>query len=327
MGLSAEQRRSLDRWLDENELHCGATTDVTPVRGGRSHVMFRLRRADATWILRSPAAVAIDAAAAGLRREFRVLGALGGTRVPHPAPVALCDDPAVLGTEFYLMEDVDGISPMPRHLAQLHAAPEPTAVVDALIDALAHLHDVDWRRVGLDDFGRPDGFHERQTARWTGQLRSYGENGLDGLEDVIAWLDGHLPTSWQPTLMHGDYHMMNVLIAVDDPVRVSAVLDWETTTIGDPLLDLAGFLEVCREVYRPEDGWPTQQYMAARYASRRGIGDAVDLTYYRVLYNYRLAVLLEGIHQRSRLDPTRPTDDAMGQRARSTARRAKELIE
>jgi aminoglycoside phosphotransferase (APT) family kinase protein len=142
----------------------------------------------------------------------------------------------------------------------------------------------------------------------------------------MAWLEANRPGSFQPTLMHGDYHMRNVLVAPDPPGRVVAILDWETATIGDPFLDLAGFCEVwCSAA--TGSGWPTRAALIERYRTARALRDVPVLTYYEVLYNFRLAVLVEGIYQRSLQDPTRPDQVDSGERALRYVARALELID
>ena len=279
MGIIGDERRSLIVWLDGQGLEPGADLEITPIRGGRSHAMFRLRRGSSTWILRRPTTVALGTAADGLRREFQVLSALAGGLVPHPAPIARCDDAAVIGSAFYLMENVKGVNPTPRLLAAEAPGLTRVAVIDAMTDALAQLHEVDWRSCGWGDFGRPDGFHHRQAERWARQLRSYGGPGFPEAAEVFAWLGENAPKSWRPGLMHGDYHMLNVLVGVDEPARVTGILDWETATIGDPLLDLAGFLEVCRQTYPPADGWPDEEHHRRPVSRHPGAGprDRPDL--------------------------------------------------
>jgi aminoglycoside phosphotransferase (APT) family kinase protein len=243
--------------------------------------------------------------------------------------VALCDDPAVLGCTFYLMARVDGVNPLP--VPSWLPGPEGRSELTlALTDALAHLHQVDPVGAGIMDLGRPDGFHERQVRRWTDQLRSYEGRELPGLEDVATWLDANRPGAFEPTIMHGDYHMYNVLIAPEPPARVVAVVDWETATIGDPLLDLAGFCEIwipSAEGSDPGEGWPTRDEIVARYAATRGIDEVPDLTYFEVLYNFRFSVLLEGIYQRSLRDPSRPDQDLVGERVLASVERATGLVE
>jgi aminoglycoside phosphotransferase (APT) family kinase protein len=140
----------------------------------------------------------------------------------------------------------------------------------------------------------------------------------------MAWLEAHRPLDFVPTIMHGDYHMLNILIAPEPPGRVVAILDWETATIGDPLLDLAGFCEVWCPV--ANEGWPSRAELIERYGSVRGIDTGLDLTYYNVLYNFRLAVLIEGIYQRSLRDAARDDDVAMGERVLYNVERARALI-
>jgi aminoglycoside phosphotransferase (APT) family kinase protein len=144
------------------------------------------------------------------------------------------------------------------------------------------------------------------------------------MDRVMRWLEGNVPDHFDPTLMHGDFHMLNALIAPEPPGRVLAIVDWETATIGDPLLDLAGFCEIWCPV--ANDGWPRRSDLIERYGKLRGSGSVGDLTYYEVLYNFRLAVLVEGIYQRSLKDPDRPDAHAMGERVLGNVGRALELI-
>jgi aminoglycoside phosphotransferase (APT) family kinase protein len=312
----------LGAWLDAQGLEIGQPITVQPLPGGTSNAMFLIGRGAGRWVLRRPAKVAVERANEGMRREYRILAALGGTDVPHPAVVALCEDHDVLGCTFFLMERVEGVHPLPqspfaddRHRAE---------VAFAMVDGLARLHEVDWRAKGLGDLGRPEQFHERQVGRWSRQLASYQGRELPGIDKVMAWLEANRPAHFEPTLMHGDYHMMNTLIAPHPPGQVVAILDWETATIGDPLLDLAGFCEIWCPV--ADDGWPARQALVERYRTTRGLDVLADLTYYQILYNFRLAVLQEGIYQRSLRDPTRPDQHKMGQRTLANVARAVELV-
>jgi aminoglycoside phosphotransferase (APT) family kinase protein len=311
----------LGAWLDAQGQEIGQPITVQPLSGGTSNAMFLIDRGAGRWVLRRPAKVAVERANEGMRREYRILAALGGTDVPHPAVVALCEDHDVLGCTFFLMERIEGVHPFPSPFDDDHHRAE---IAFALVDALARLHGVDWRAKGLGDLGRPERFHERQVDRWSRQLASYQGRDLPGIDRVMAWLEANLPARFDPALMHGDYHMMNALIAADPPGRVVAILDWETATIGDPLLDLAGFCEIWCSV--ATDGWPSRQALVERYRTARGLDTLGDLTYYQVLYNFRLAVLQEGIYQRSLKDPTRPDQDETGQRALANVSRAIELV-
>lgn len=314
---------ALATWLDACGLEPGRPLTIEPLMGGSSNAMFVVSRGEAEWVLRRPPRVAVDRANEGMRREFRILRALTGTDVPHAEVVALCEDHYVLGCTFYLMERVLGVNPIP--LPDGFGSDEHRAeIAYSLVTALARLHRVDWRAAGIGDLGHPEGFHQRQVDRWSRQLASYRGRELPGMGDIMAWLDAHRPQDFVPTIMHGDFHMLNVLIATRPPGRVVAILDWETATIGDPLLDLAGFCEVWCPV--ANDGWPSRAELIEHYGSVREIDRHLDLTYYDVLYNFRLAVLIEGIYQRSLQDPSRDDDVAMGERVLANVARARTLI-
>ena len=338
----------LEAWLAERELATAVVAAET-LTGGRSNVMFTLEvetscdgLADATastdpaaatttrnWVLRRPATVAIERANDGMRREFRILSALDSTDAPHPPAVALCEDLDVLGCVFFLMEQVDGFEPgvkLPDHFTQ---RPNHQAeLAQALVEALAALHNVPWQQVGLADFGKPDGFHERQVERWGTQLASYEGRDLPELTAAGEWLQANLPQNWSPTIMHGDYHLFNILLRPEPPPQVAAIVDWETATIGDPLLDFVGFCEAFKTM-RSSGGWPSYAEMLAAYLKLRPDErhpSETEQQYYGVLYNFRMAVLLEGIYQRSLLDPNRPDQDAMGERALFNAARCQEIL-
>jgi aminoglycoside phosphotransferase (APT) family kinase protein len=311
-------------WLDAQGLAPGAALMIDELVGGGSNAMFRVTRGGTTWVLRRPRRVAIEKADEGMRREFRILCALEGTPVPHAVPVALCDDHAVLGCTFYLMGLVEGTEPFPAPTA-LDDEAGRAGIAFALVDALAQLHDVDWQTAGLADLGRPDGFHERQVSRWSGQLATYRNRDLPGIDQVMTWLDAHRPSRFTPTIMHADYHMRNVIVAPEPPARVLAIVDWETTTIGDPLLDLAGFCEAWCGAASEDAGWPARAALVARYREARGLAAIPDLRYYEVLYNFRLSVLLEGVYQRSLQDPDAPVQQMLGDRALFNLARAVEL--
>ena len=174
-------------WLDDLGLEVGQPITVAPLMSGRSNAMFTVHRGGSRWVLRRPALVAIERADEGMRREFRILDALNGSNVPHPETVALCDDREVLGCTFFLMQQVDGINPAPP-LPEPFLTEDQPSVAFAMVEALAALHDFDWKSNGLADFGKPEGFHERQVQRWTSQLASYGGRELSRLENITTFL-------------------------------------------------------------------------------------------------------------------------------------------
>ncbi|WP_046322504.1 phosphotransferase family protein, partial [Mycobacterium sp. UM_Kg1] len=232
----------------------GPLDDITELSGGTQNVMLRFTRAGRSYVLRRGPRHLRPRSNAVMLRETRLLAALAGTDVPHPGLIAVCDDPAVLGDAvFYLMEPVDGFNAS-GDLPALHAG-DPTVRYGmglSMADALAKLGAVDHVAVGLADYGKPDGFLERQVPRWLAELDSYGqfENypgpDLPGLHEVAAWLQRNVPTSWQPGILHGDYHAANVMFSPTGP-EVVAIVDWEMSTIGDPLLDLGWLLATWRQ--------------------------------------------------------------------------------
>jgi aminoglycoside phosphotransferase (APT) family kinase protein len=293
---------------------------------GSSNEMFEVRADGQRWMLRRPTKIALERAGSGIAREYRLLTALEGTRAPHPRPVAFCDDEAVIGSPFYLMDLVDGFEPIdPLPKAFLTDAEARHGIGIALIDALGELSEVDWQGRGLGDFGKPDGFHQRQVRRWRSQLESYRWRDLPHVEEIEAWLSANQPAGFVPGIMHGDYHQGNVLMARDLPARVAAVVDWENATIGDPLLDVGYFLtgwpdpgETRRLGTRIDDrrALATKAELVAHYEARTG-RQVSSLSYYMVLSLYKLGVMLEGIAARGQ---------ALGRDVAGTARYVESLF-
>lgn len=206
------------------------------IEGGRSNLTYVVTDGTGQWVVRRPPLGHVLATAHDMKREHRVISALHPTAVPVPEPVLLCEDESVLGSPFYVMEYVAGT---PYRTAEQLAplGPERTrAAVLSLVDTLVELHAVDPESVGLGDFGRPEGFLDRQLRRWGKQLDASRNRPLGGIDELHAALGRDLPASPAPTVVHGDYRLDNVLIGDDD--RINAVLDWEMSTLGDPLTDL-----------------------------------------------------------------------------------------
>jgi aminoglycoside phosphotransferase (APT) family kinase protein len=319
MKMRTVDQESLANWLDGQGLEPGRPTTVETLAGGTSNIMLSIDRGSSHWVLRRPTAVAVSRANEGMRREYAILNALRDSDVPHPDAVAFCEDQSVLGCSFFLMEHVDGVNPVPLP-ASFNNDAYREGIAFAMVDALCKVHMFDWESSELRTIGHPEHFHERQVDRWSKQLASYGGRELPGMDHVTSWLDAHRPSHFVPGLMHGDFHMLNTLIAKEPPARVLAIVDWETATIGDPFLDLAGFLEVWLAATGP--GWPDRDALVETYARERDLTEMPDLTYYRVLYHFRLAVLVEGIYQRSLNDPHRVDEDEMGDRVLQSMGRA-----
>ena len=303
----------LAAWMDGQGLGREPITDVEQFGGGTQNVILRFNRGAEPFVLRHPPPHKRDNSDETMRREARVLTALAGTDVPHPRLIAACGDESVLGAAFYLMEPVDGANPTVGLPPAYVESPEWRHRLGlAMADGAATVGAVDHVAAGLDGLGRADGYLERQVARWRTQLDSYarlpGYPGPDipGVDEVAAWLDAHRPTSWQPGLIHGDYHLGNVLCAPDRPGLV-AIVDWELATIGDPLLDLGWLLATWPGddmppletlTVRPWDGFPTAGELVQRYAERSP-RDVSAIAWYEVLACYKLAIIVEGTHARA----------------------------
>jgi aminoglycoside phosphotransferase (APT) family kinase protein len=270
---------------------------------GEANALFWLRRGDHVWVLRRPPAVINAPGASDMLREWRILTALEGTRVPHPSPLLLGGPDGPLGTPFLIMERVDGFTPVGVLPAPYDRPRARRELSFALVDALTDLAGVTWQARGLDGLGRPEGFLERQVPRWLRQLEGYRTRDVPQLEWVADWLEANRPRGFRPGLMHGDFSPYNVMASPRHTTRLAAVVDWDTGTIGDPLLDLGHLLARWTEpgeepaigVWDIEvrEGLPSRADLAARYADRTG-ADLSALPYYQALALFKLAIILEG---------------------------------
>jgi aminoglycoside phosphotransferase (APT) family kinase protein len=291
----------------------GATTGI-------ASALYLIERGTHRWVLRRPPAVKNDPSASNMLREWRILKALDGTPVPHPKPLLVCEDEDILGAPFLIMDVVDGFTPG-------FELPDPFATESSLryelgmayVDGCAELSLVDWRARGLEGLGKPDGFLERQVPRWLAQLDRYRTRHLPELDFVSRWLADNTPPMSPAALIHGDYSPFNVMVAPNPPARLAAIVDWDTGTIGDPLLDLGHLLARWTEPgERPvlmaqaggTDGYPTRAQMAKRYADITG-RDLSALAYYEALALFKLAIILEGRHAREVERGVRPDDTSM----------------
>jgi aminoglycoside phosphotransferase (APT) family kinase protein len=302
-------RRPLEAFLDEHGLGRGEL-DAAPVGEGHSNVTYVIGRDGGEWVLRRPPRPPLPPSAHDVLREAFLLKALEGTAVRVPKVLATCDDESVIGAPFYVMERVHGdvlTTRMPADLA-------PDTVADELIDALVEVHAVDWRACGLEGFGKPSGYLERQLRRFSGLWEHNQTRDLPVVEEVAAWLRGHLPKSGPATIVHGDYRLGNVMFSGN---RLSAIFDWELATIGDPLADLGYMLATWAQADDPETatlslssvtrrpGFPTRSDLVPRYEERSG-RSMTDVRWYITLALWKSAVFLEGSYKR-RLAGT--TDD------------------
>ena len=282
------------------------------VRGGHSNETFFVWRGADHWVLRRPPLGPYLPTAHDVAREWRVLSALTTTAVPVPRPILFSDDTSIFGEPFYLMEQLDGL--VLRKTPEWATEPAIRREIGlALIDTLAQLHQVDWQAAGLTGFGKPEGYLERQVRRWATQLEGARTRDIPDLDAVTAWLAAHLPVSPPATIVHGDYRLDNVMYAPALPVRIVGVLDWEMSTLGDPLADLGYLLAFWREANDPPPaissqkewqltqaaGFPTRAELADRYASQTGRAiPAGALAFYHALAIWKMAILLEGSYKR-----------------------------
>ena len=294
--------RVLGRWLDEkNAPGSGEEPVLQQLKGGSQNTLFLIDRGDHRMVLRMPGVRADAARIDGLLREIRLVRALSGTDVPHADLIAADETGTVLGMPFYIMRAIDGWSPMDGGWA----APFDTdlqarrALAFELVGGAAKLGRVDWRSQGLEGFGRPDGFHERQVDRWLQFLDAYKVRELPGLDEAAAWLRDNRPTHYKPGIMHGDDQFANVMFEHGEPARLAAIVDWEMTTVGDPLLDLAWSLlgydgENPREdgFYLDMRGMPTRSEVLEHYEKVSGLSTE-NIDYYLVLANWKLGIVLE----------------------------------
>ncbi|WP_435837885.1 phosphotransferase family protein [Streptantibioticus parmotrematis] len=279
------------------------------IEGGKSNLTYAVTDGASRWVVRRPPLGHVLATAHDMRREFTVLRALHPTAVPVPEPLLLCEDDAVLGAPFYVMEHVDGVPY--RTAAQLARLGEDRTrrIVLELVDTLVALHSVDPEAAGLGDFGRPDGFLERQVRRWGKQLAASRSRDLPGIDELHERLGAALPASGPAAVVHGDYKLDNVLVGDGD--AITAVLDWEMSTLGDPLTDL-GLLLMYSGQQDPDSpvaalggapGYPSTDELTARYAQGSG-RDVSSIAWYTAFANFKLAVIAEGIHYRYTLGQT-----------------------
>ncbi|MFT4097373.1 MAG: phosphotransferase family protein [Rhodoblastus sp.] len=307
----------LDRlrsWMDAQKLGAGPLENPQQLAGGTQNILLRFSRDGRDYVLRrSPASPRGDGDATN-RREARVLGALAQTDVPHPRLIAACAGKDVIGGAFYLMEPVDGFNAVVG-MPNLHRS-DPAVrrrMGFALVDGALALARVDHVAVGLSDFGKADGFLERQVPRWRAWLDSYrdyegwpGPQSIPGLDRVADWLTQNRPQTFKAGILHGDYHLANVMYRNDGP-ELAAIVDWELATIGDPLLDMGWIMATWPEpdgtrtagtIAQPWDGFPAIEELVAHYQAHSD-RDASNLRWYGVLGCYKLGIILEGSYARA----------------------------
>jgi aminoglycoside phosphotransferase (APT) family kinase protein len=311
----------LGRWLKDSGVpgDLGRPPRATLIAGGRSNLTYLLDVGlppepgqSALLVLRRPPLGHVLPTAHDMAREYRVLSALHGTDIPVPRPVALCEDPTVIGAPFYLMQHVTGLVVRTREDGAQIMPDQAHQLSLRFADMLSAIHGIEPDAVGLTGFGRPEGYLERQLARWQRQWELSQTREMPGYEQLIARLTAGLPAAGERggTLVHGDYRLDNMLIVLGSSPSIAAVLDWEMSTLGDPLADLGLALVYWADAGDDEStelsvsaavtscpGFLNRSQIAARYAALTG-RDVSRIGYYMAFGCFKLAVVLEGIHSR-----------------------------
>jgi aminoglycoside phosphotransferase (APT) family kinase protein len=319
----------LERFMRERIEGFAGPLVVEQFKGGQSCPTYKLTAGARRYVLRRKPPGKLLPSAHAVEREYRVITALAGTGVPVPRTYLLSDDEAIVGTAFYIMEWVDGRVFWEPGLPGL-AAPERHAVYDAMNEVLARLHKVDYRAVGLDGFGRPGNYFERQISRWSKQYRASETERIEAMDRLIEWLPENIPPGDETAVVHGDYRLDNMIFHASKP-RILAVLDWELSTLGNPLGDftyqligwrLSGSLfRGVADLDLAALGIPTEAEYVAAYCRRTGREGIANLEWYLAYNMFRLACILQGIMGRA-LDGTAASEHAVEQ-----GRRAKPMAE
>ena len=296
----------LREFLRENGLASPEDLDATPIGEGHSNVTFMLSTGV---VLRRPPRGPLPPSAHDVLREARLLRALEQTPVRVPRVLAVCPDTEVIGAPFYVMERMEGdviTDSMPAHLDD----PDQRArIADQLIDGLVEVHAVDWPAVGLEGFGKPSGYLERQLRRFTGLWEHNRTRELPEVEQLGSWLAANMPESPPATIVHGDYRLGNTMFAASAPARLIAIFDWEMATIGDPLADLGYMVMHWTQAGDPESkfnlhtvtrlpGFPSREELVARYEERSG-RSMQALNWYVTLALWKAVVFMEGNYKRA----------------------------
>jgi aminoglycoside phosphotransferase (APT) family kinase protein len=300
----------LEGFLDAHGLGEGEI-EANPIGDGHSNVTYLIQRGDTEVVLRRPPRPPLPPSAHDVLREARLLSALRDTPARVPAVLAVCEDPATIGAPFYVMERIEGDVIVTSVPEALDTPAERRRIGEQLIDSLVEIHAVDWRAAGLEGFGKPTGYLERQLRRFLGLWELNKTREIAAVESVGAWLAEHLPSSGPATIVHGDFRLGNTIFATARPAQLAAVLDWEMATIGDPLADLGylcmmwteagdpqvGLREALGRVTRSE-GFPTRAELIERYEELSG-RSMVDIRWYMTLALWKSIVFMEGNYKRA----------------------------
>jgi aminoglycoside phosphotransferase (APT) family kinase protein len=321
---------SLGRWLEGKLEGATGTPLVRQFGGGHANLTYLLRYPAVEYVLRRPPLGPVAPGAHDMAREYRVLSRLWRRFPKAPRAYHLCEDPSVIGAPFFVMERRRGVVVRNTVPARFGGGTDPVAnrlLSEVVIDTLAELHSVDADACGLGDLGHPDGFLARQVEGWIGRWERARDDADPAADHVSAWLRERIPTSLAPTLLHNDWRLDNMAVAVNDPGRCVAVYDWDMCTRGDPLADVGTLMAVW---YAPGEmpatlnpmptlapGFMSREEALARYAERSG-RDMSGAYWYLVFGTWKLGVVLQQIYIRWRRGQTR--DDRFATMGEAAAR-------
>jgi aminoglycoside phosphotransferase (APT) family kinase protein len=305
-------REPLEAFLDRHGIGEGRL-EAERIGEGHSNFTFLVRRGDKRVVLRRPPRPPLPPSAHDVLREARLLRALESTDVRVPRVLAVGDDESVLGVPFYVMEEMQGTVVTSDVPPALDTEEGRRRLCEELVDALVEVHAVDWRACGLEGYGKPTGYLERQVRRFTGLWDYNKTREVPVVEEVRDWLADNLPESPESTIVHGDYRLGNVMVADEPPARLVAIFDWELSTIGDPLADVGYLTVTWAQADDPADttfarlsaatrkpGFMTREKLTARYEERSG-RSVSRLNWYQALAMWKAAVFMEGNFKRYRL--------------------------
>jgi aminoglycoside phosphotransferase (APT) family kinase protein len=304
-------RDNLERYLAERLPAATREIELARIGEGHSNITFLVTRGDDRCVLRRPPRPPLPPSAHDVLREWRLLDAVKDTPIRAPRTLLACDDESVIGAPFYVMEYVEGTVVTSEIPHPLDTPEERRRMGLDLVEALTEVHAADWRACGLEGYGKPTGYLERQLRRFTGLWEHNKTRELVRVQQVRDWLAANMPDSPTATIVHGDYRLGNTMVADDAPARVIAIFDWELSTIGDPLADLGYLTVTWIQPGDPEDtmfsslsavtrreGFPSREEMIAHYEQCTGRSMS-DLRWYQALALWKAAVFMEGNYKRS----------------------------
>ena len=300
------ERESLERYLAQHLANFRAPLQIRQFEGGQSNPTYLLRTPDRDYVLRKKPPGQLLPSAHQVEREYRVMTALGGSAIPVPHTELLCADESIIGTPFFVMHCVDG-----RVFRQPHLPGVPeqdrAAMYDDMADVLARLHQVDIAAAGLADYGKPGNYYARQISRWSQQYLAAKTDDIPSMDRLMEWLPAHIPPGDDTAIVHGDYRVENLIFHPVEP-RVIAIVDWELSTLGHPLADLAYnclTYHLAPEALGRADGGevdrrglPSESDYVAAYCRRTGRSGVPDWHFYLAFSMFRLASILQGVYAR-----------------------------